>query len=523
MFRQLIVLVSLTLAITVNISECARILGIIPTASFSHQVVFRPVWNELAKRGHDVLVITTDPQNDPSIGIREIDISSTAYKLWHDLEYIQRIERHKANPFMLIRHLKVSSSILCDNELQHPEIQSLLNNQTEHFDLLMTEFFHPIMTAFSVRFNCPFIGIQSMDFQNYYHGDSGNPTHPAAFPEIFSPFYGKLTFSERILSFLLNTLMYLNNLIPGGEDEVIKKHFGDDMPPMRDIMYNFSMMFLNVHPAFYARPMGPAFLSIGGGTHLTPVKSLPQDFKEFIEGAEHGVIYFSLGTNVNSERIDPAKRQIFLDTFRELPQRVLWKFDTTDMPNIPANIKIVDWAPQQDILRHPNVKVFITQGGVQSLEEAIFSHVPVVCIPIVADQEKNAKRAADKGIAIHLNYDELNKITLKAAILEAIDNPKYKESAREQAEISVDQPMTGIEKAIWWTEYVLRHKGAPHFRNPIIDLPYYQYYLLDVFGFLIASLLISLWICRRAIRLVYSYLNRLLNPGVNKNIKIKKT
>lgn len=50
--------------------------------------------------------------------------------------------------------------------------------------------------------------------------------------------------------------------------------------------------------------------------------------------------------------------------------------------------------------------------------------------------------------------------------------------------------MSGLEKAVWWTEYVLRHKGAKYLRNPGRDLPYYQYFLLDVLGVCFLTLII---------------------------------
>lgn len=52
--------------------------------------------------------------------------------------------------------------------------------------------------------------------------------------------------------------------------------------------------------------------------------------------------------------------------------------------------------------------------------------------------------------------------------------------------------MTGLETAIWWTEYVIRHKGAKQLRNPAADIPLYQYYLLDVVSFLALVLYISI-------------------------------
>lgn len=50
-----------------------------------------------------------------------------------------------------------------------------------------------------------------------------------------------------------------------------------------------------------------------------------------------------------------------------------------------------------------------------------------------------------------------------------------------------DQPIAPIDSAIYWVEYVVRHKGAHHFRSAALDLTWYQYYMLDVLLFLFAS------------------------------------
>jgi glucuronosyltransferase len=41
-----------------------------------------------------------------------------------------------------------------------------------------------------------------------------------------------------------------------------------------------------------------------------------------------------------------------------------------------------------------------------------------------------------------------------------------------------------MEQAMYWMEYVIRHKGAPHLRSAILDLVWYQYLLLDVIAVL---------------------------------------
>jgi glucuronosyltransferase len=47
-----------------------------------------------------------------------------------------------------------------------------------------------------------------------------------------------------------------------------------------------------------------------------------------------------------------------------------------------------------------------------------------------------------------------------------------------------DQPETPLERAVFWTEYVLRHGGAS-LRSVSADLPWYQYFLLDVIAVLL--------------------------------------
>ena len=43
-----------------------------------------------------------------------------------------------------------------------------------------------------------------------------------------------------------------------------------------------------------------------------------------------------------------------------------------------------------------------------------------------------------------------------------------------------DQLNSPVDRAAYWVEYVIRHKGAPHLRPPAADLNWFQFYLLDV-------------------------------------------
>jgi len=74
-----------------------------------------------------------------------------------------------------------------------------------------------------------------------------------------------------------------------------------------------------------------------------------QNLKSFLDEATNGFIYMSLGTNVKSKLLPRGILNMFIDTFADLPYRVLWKFEN-DSFHAPANIFVSKWIPQQGVL-----------------------------------------------------------------------------------------------------------------------------------------------------------------------------
>ncbi|KAJ9597675.1 hypothetical protein L9F63_011477, partial [Diploptera punctata] len=119
---------------------------------------------------------------------------------------------------------------------------------------------------------------------------------------------------------------------------------------------------------------------------------------------------------------------------------------------------------------HPKIKAFIYQSGLQSTEEAINFQVPVIGFPFTVDQNLNIKWITDFQAGIKLDINTVTKDILLEALNAVIFEPKYKWNMKRLSDISRDQPETPMERAVWWTEYVIRHKGAPHMRSLTMDL-----------------------------------------------------
>lgn len=73
-----------------------------------------------------------------------------------------------------------------------------------------------------------------------------------------------------------------------------------------------------------------------------------------------------------------------------------------------------------------------------------------------------------------------------------------------------DRPMSALDTAVYWVEYVIRHRGAHHLRSAAVDLPWYQFYLLDVIAFIMFVIVSFVFVCSyiiiRMMRLMFNLL-----------------
>merc|ERR1719361_2726614 len=104
-----------------------------------------------------------------------------------------------------------------------------------------------------------------------------------------------------------------------------------------------------------------------------------------------------------------TKRKVLLNVFRNLKQKILWKWETDQMEDKPPNVMLHKWLPQQDVLGHPNVKLFITHAGKSSFQETICHQKPALFIPVTGDQPGNAKEAERSGFGLMLAYQEITE------------------------------------------------------------------------------------------------------------------
>ena len=76
-----------------------------------------------------------------------------------------------------------------------------------------------------------------------------------------------------------------------------------------------------------------------------------QEFQSFADGAKDGlIIVFTLGSLIPVSTMPKEALQSFIQTFAKLPQRIVWKWEDKVPENMPENIMLTNWLPQQDLL-----------------------------------------------------------------------------------------------------------------------------------------------------------------------------
>ncbi|KAF5909480.1 UDP-glucuronosyltransferase 2A1-like, partial [Clarias magur] len=170
----------------------------------------------------------------------------------------------------------------------------------------------------------------------------------------------------------------------------------------------------------YPRPLLPNFKFVGG-LHCKPAKPLPKEMEAYVQSSgDDGIVVFSLGSMVKN--LSKGKVNNIASALGKIPQKVVWGYTGVKPKTLAPNTRIYDWIPQNDLLGHPKTKAFITHGGTNGIYEAIYHGVPVVGLPLFADQPDNLNHIKTKGAAIMLDITKMESTDLTQALNDVINN-----------------------------------------------------------------------------------------------------
>ncbi|XP_055917568.1 UDP-glucosyltransferase 2 [Eupeodes corollae] len=518
---KLSIIGAIFLLVLTQFSSAYKILFMGPFPAPSHWLWLEHFVNELVSRGHQVTTITNFPSKQPNENLTEIILNP-------------KFDIPKYYPKSSIFNMRFSSDFqnlqmwwelgvrTSEYALNNAKVKKFIQSD-EKFDLIILEqFFHESFLMFAHKFNAPIVTIGTMGYADNMDHTMGLLTPLSIVPHLLLSYTDNMSFKERAYNTYLSLYDYVFrrwHYMPQMQD-MAERHFKDaikgPLPSVRDLEKNISLMLVNSHRSLdLPRPSMPGLVDIGG-IHIKPAKPLPKDLKEFIDNSKNGVIYFSLGSYMKSTDMPPEKIQIILKAFSKVKQNVLWKYEDDSIKNLPKNVMIKKWMPQNDILAHKNVILFITHGGLFGTQEGTHWGKPMLCIPLYGDQHRNTIKAVREGYALSLVFSALTETKIITMIKELTENPQYTHKAKELSALFRDNPIHPKDEAMFWIEYVIRNKGAPKLKSYGVHVPFYKYLLLDVFFVFLGCVCIIFILTFKILKFVISIFKK-TQPSKTKN------
>ncbi|XP_054239050.1 UDP-glucuronosyltransferase 2A2-like isoform X1 [Indicator indicator] len=478
---------------------CGKVL-VWPTEG-SHWLNVKIVIEELIRRGHSVTILVSNASlfiTPKAEAAEKFEVYNVPFKkdtienliedivalwlnnrptTWTFWQFYKELGKLSTNWHQMNR-------LMCDAVLANRELMAHL--QGSSYDLLLSDPVTLCGDLLALKLVIPFIYSLRFSPASTVERHCGKiPAPPSYVPAALSELTDCMTFSERMKNLVSYHLQdYVFQSYWGQWDSYYSKILGRPTT-LCETMGKAEIWLIRTYWDFeFPRPFLPNFEFVGG-LHCQPAKPLPKEMEAFVQSSgEHGIIVFSLGSMVYN--LTDEKSNMIARALSQLPQKVLWRYKGKRPEALGSNTRIYDWIPQNDLLGHPLTKAFITHGGTNGIYEAIYHGVPIVGIPMFADQHDNVAHMKAKGAAAALDFSTMTTQDLVDALNAVITNSTYKENALRLSKIHHDQPLKPLDRAVFWIEFVMRHKGAKHLRPAAHHLTWYQYHCLDVLAFLFA-------------------------------------
>ncbi|XP_066511702.1 UDP-glucuronosyltransferase 1-6-like isoform X1 [Hoplias malabaricus] len=465
----------------------------------SHWTGLKAVAEELGRRGHMVVVVMPEVSIRLDSGKHYITKTFPVPYGQETLDELQarNTEVMQSTPRPLLERINTRISHL--KKFAHYQMttsQALLLNQ-ELMDFVKQQRFDAVLTSPAVPTGAILAFNLSLPAVYMLRGlpcglDSkatACPNPPSYIPRFFTKNSDRMRWSERVLNVLVSVLEpVLCKVLYWSFEELASSMIGRSIS-LGEILSSGALWLLRYDFTLeFPKPLMPNMVLIGG-LNCAITSPLSPEVEEFVEGSgEHGLVVFTLGSFVSS--MPKEKAAIFFQAFSQIPQRVVWRY-TGELPDhVPDNVKLMKWLPQNDLLGHPKTRAFITHGGTHGIYEGICHAVPMVILPLFGDQGDNAHRMANRGVGLVLDIHEITPESLSNTLHTIINDTSYKEKMVKLSSIHKDRPTEPLDLAVFWTEFVMRHKGADHLRPAAHDLNWFQYHSLDVIGFLLLVIMI---------------------------------
>ncbi|XP_072604947.1 UDP-glucuronosyltransferase 2B31 isoform X2 [Vulpes vulpes] len=430
------VLLLLQLSCYFSSGSCGKVL-VWPT-EYSHWINVKTILDELVQRGHEVTVLTSSA----SILVDPNKLSAIKFEIYSahlsrgDFEalfikllniWIYDIPKDSFWAYFSVMQeifweFYESAEKLCKDVVLNKKLMTKL--QESKFDLILADAVGPCGELLAELLKIPLV--YTLRFSPGYAFEKhigGLPLPPSYVPVILSELTDQMTFMERVknMLYVLYFDFWFQTINEKSWDQFYSEVLGRPTT-LYELMRKADIWLIRTYwDLEFPHPLLPHFDFVGG-LHCKPAKPLPKEMEEFVQSSgENGIVVFSLGSMVNN--MPEERANVIASALAQIPQKVLWRFDGKKPETLGPNTRLYKWLPQNDLLGHLKARAFITHGGTNGIYEAIYHGIPMVGIPLFADQADNIVHMKAKGAAIRLDFSTMSSADLLNALRTVINDP----------------------------------------------------------------------------------------------------
>ncbi|XP_041968495.1 UDP-glucosyltransferase 2-like isoform X2 [Aricia agestis] len=475
-----------------------RILVMTPLPSKSHHHLGKGIVRSLLKANHEVTWVSPFPEKQSVKGLTIVDVSSI-------LDEVSSLDV-SGNGWSEVKELTRNISLA---NLHHPAVRELITHQ--QFDAIVNEWFmNDIEAGFAAVQQAPWIILSSIVMHPHLEGQVDSVKSVSTIPMVVTRYSVPMTFSERFLNTMIYWVMMLDYWKDSYDREALyKKEFGPlaeargvELPPLSAAIRNVSIMLVNSHPSIaHTQSLPPNVVDVGGFHIDEDVPPLPKDLQSILDSSKQGAILFSMGSILKMSTLSKSTKEYLINLFSKLPYTIIWKSDE-EMKNLPKNVYVRNWLPQNSILAHPNVKIFISHCGLLSTLEALYFGVPMLAIPVFGDQPRNAEDAVSQGRALRVDLAPDMAPKVEEALREMIRNDSYYKTTQHLSRLFKARPVSPSRAVSFYIELAIESRGAFHLRSKALLYSWYEIQNLDVMAAVLLILVVLYLILRTVLRLI---------------------
>ncbi|KJH48627.1 UDP-glucoronosyl and UDP-glucosyl transferase [Dictyocaulus viviparus] len=465
------------------------------TMGQSHNNFLGNIADILEADGHNVtlLMVEFDPDFKNSTGTRLVKhvmrYTSPYYDPadWRTLTFKQgRVFNVKVGLNLVdFINIQIFAYRICKGIINDPTLIQTLHES--RFDIGIYEMFHYCPAGVMELAGIPkTMLVSSMGIGYHHYRILGMEKQSSFVPASLTNSGSRMNFFDRLSNVITNGLSWVfANICEHFEQALFRNKF-PEFPSLLNLIRERTDYFLMNTNEFTesTRPTLRSIHYIGGSAIANPIP-LSDVYEKIVSKSIKGVILFSLGSLVKSSQMPVAVRQAFIDAFRSFMDYVIiWKDDELKNTTI-ANIHFYSWIPQVDLLADGRVKLFITHGGMNSIQEALLFGVPMITLPLFGDQDSNAAVAAERGFSITLNKLALTREIIIDAINTILGRgggeSVYTQRVRQAARLLKGSPQEMRQTIKKLARVSATEPLLSHLKLDIHHLNDLQYYNIDVY------------------------------------------